>query len=48
MAASLTVHILSNPVTFKGWRHYQSTGEHWISAEGRLLFLLKYPFQWAN
>ena len=44
MAASLTVHILSNPVTFKGWPHYQSTGEHWISAEGRLLFPLEIPF----
>ena len=42
MAASLTV--LSNPVTFKGWPHYQSTGEHWISAEGRLLFPLEIPF----
>ena len=44
MAASLTVHILSNPVTFKGWPHYQNTGEHWISAEGRLLFPLEIPF----
>ena len=44
MAASLTAHILSNPVAFKDWPHYQSTGEHWISAEGRLLFPRETPF----
>ena len=38
MAASLTAHILSNPIAFKDWPHYQSTGEYWILAEGRLLF----------
>ena len=48
MAASLTAHILSNPVTFKGWPHHQSTGEYWISAEGRYFVPCKYPFQWAN
>ncbi|CAH3178614.1 unnamed protein product [Porites evermanni] len=26
MAASLTAHILSNPIAFKDWPHYQSTG----------------------
>ena len=30
MAASLTAHILSNPIAFKDWPHYQSTGEYWI------------------
>ena len=38
MAASLTAHILSNPIAFKDWPHYQSTGEYWILTEGRLLF----------
>ena len=44
MAASLTAHILSNPIAFKDWPHYQSTGEYWILAEGRLLFPLEIPF----
>ena len=38
MAASLTAHILSNPIAFKDWPHYQSTGEYWILTEGSLLF----------
>ena len=44
MAASLTAHILSNPIAFKDWPHYQSTGEYWILAEGRLLFPFEIPF----
>ena len=44
MAASLTAHVLSNPIAFKDWPHYQSTGEYWILAEGRLLFPLGIPF----
>ena len=44
MAASLTAHILSNPVTFKDWPHHQSTGEYWILAEGRFLCPMQIPF----
>ena len=44
MAASLTAHILSNPIAFKDWPHYQSTGEYWILASERLLFPLEIPF----
>ena len=44
MAASLTAHILSNPVTFKDWPHHQNTGEYWIPAEGRLVCPMQIPF----
>ena len=46
MAASLTAHILSNPVAFKDWPHYQSIQvsiEYWL--RGVYFFPLKYPFQ---
>ena len=46
MAASLTAHILSNPVAFKDWPHYQSIRVsigYWL--RGVYFFPLKYPFQ---
>ena len=46
MAASLTAHILSNPVAFKDWPHYQSIQVsigYWL--RGVYFFPLKYPFQ---
>ena len=29
MAASLTAHILSDPVVFQDWAHYNDTGEYY-------------------
>ena len=29
MAASLTAHILSDPVVFQDWPHYNDTGEYY-------------------
>ena len=29
MAASLTAHILNDPVVFQDWHHYNETGEYY-------------------
>ena len=47
MAASLTVHILSDPEVFRGWPHYTETSEYYnkLPANVTCFYPLNFPVQ---